>query len=75
MKRLLLVSLLALPSCKGISAIASGDPDSAEPAIAATETAVRTFGDMLIPGAGGALAVLFGVGARAYVKRKKKPAA
>lgn len=80
MKNLIVVLplLFCAPGCKAVDAafgLGSGS-DNSEEVISAGESAIRTTGDMLIPGAGGALAVLFGLGARAYVKKRKatKPA-
>lgn len=76
MKKLLIVlPLLFAPSCKAIDStlgLSGAGADDSERAIAAGETAIRTTGDMILPGAGGALAVLFGFGARAYVRKRKR---
>ena len=75
MKNLALVLplLFCAPSCKAMDSVLGlgAGGDSSEEVISAGESAIRTTGDMLIPGAGGALAVLFGLGARAYVKKRK----
>lgn len=80
MKNLLLVLplLLCSPGCKALDSafgLGAGGEDNSEQVISAGESAIRTTGDMIIPGAGGALAVLFGLGARAYVKKRKAKAA
>jgi hypothetical protein len=74
MKHLILVlPLLLAPSCKAMdSALGlSGGEDNSEATISATETAIKTTGDLILPGAGGALAVIFGLGARAYIRKRK----
>lgn len=75
MKNLILVLplLLASPSCKAIDGMlgVGGSADKSEETIQAGEQAVSGIGNAIIPGAGGALAVVFGMLARSYVKRRK----
>jgi hypothetical protein len=79
MKKLILASALALPLCSCTAldkalGLKAGEPDRSEETIQAGEAVIRTTGDILIPGVGGALAVLFGLGARTYIKSRKKAA-
>jgi hypothetical protein len=73
MKKLILI-LPLLGSCKAVDRALGLSPteDKTEQTISSGETTIRTAGDMLIPGLGGALAVVFGLGARAYVKKRKQ---
>ena len=79
MKKLLIVLPLLFCSCKAIDGAlglgSSGEPDRSEEVIQTGESVIRTTGDMIIPGVGGALAVLFGLGARTYIRKRRKPAA
>lgn len=77
MKNLLIVLLLSTaPSCKAMDSAfgLGGGEDNSEETISAGEAVIRTTGDMILPGAGGALAVLFGLGARTYIKKRKAKA-
>lgn len=66
-------TLVVLPSCAALDgALGIGGPEGSEEAqIAAIESGARTAGDLVVPGAGGVVALLVGWGARRYVKRRK----
>lgn len=70
---LIVLMLVAAPSCKAVDGMLGmgGEVDRSEETIQTGETVIRSVGDSVIPGVGGALAVLFGLGARSYVKRRK----
>lgn len=76
MNKILLVLLLTLtPSCAAMDSMLGAGPndapDASEQVIATGETIVRTVGDSILPGAGGAAALALGLFARAYVKKRK----
>lgn len=75
MKNLLIILVLTLtPSCAAMDkalGLGSDGTDQTEDTIAAGEGIVRTVGDSILPGAGGAAALAIGLFARAYVKRRK----
>ncbi len=73
----IILVLSALPSCSALDKLvgAGESAETSEVKIAAIESGARTAGDMPIPGAGGLLAILAGLGARKYVKSRKPRAA
>jgi len=77
MKKILPILILTIsPSCstldKMLGADESATPDKSEQAIGQGESIIRTSGDLILPGLGGALALAFGFAARSYVKKRKQ---